>query len=91
MNIYSIFAQPNKDEGVVTAPLKAALIASNKYPYCLSSKTVNSSVIIDSGASVCISPNRFSSHTRTVKQKSKIYHPQTKLLVKASSVGSFKM
>jgi hypothetical protein len=58
MDIYSIFSQPNKDEGCVTIPLKAALISSIKYPYCLSSKTVNSSVIIDSGASVCISPNR---------------------------------
>jgi hypothetical protein len=57
MDSYSIFAHPNKDEGVVTAPLKAALISSFEYPYCLSSKTVNSSVIIDSGASVCISPN----------------------------------
>jgi hypothetical protein len=57
IDIYSIFAHPIKDEGVVTVPLKAALISSFEYPYCLSSKTVNSSVIIDSGASVCISPN----------------------------------
>jgi hypothetical protein len=58
MDIYSIFSHPNKDEGVVTVPLKVALISSFKYPYCLFSKTVNSSVIIDSGASVCISPNQ---------------------------------
>jgi hypothetical protein len=58
MEIYSIFAYSNEDEGVVTVPLKAALISSSKYPYCLSSKNVNSSVIIDFGASVCISPNR---------------------------------
>jgi hypothetical protein len=58
MDIYSIFAHPNKDEGVVTVPLKAALISSFEYPYCLSSKIDNSSVIIDSGASVCISPNQ---------------------------------
>jgi hypothetical protein len=57
MDISSIFAHPNKDEGDITVPLKAALISSFKYPYCLSSKTVNSGVIIDSGASVCISPN----------------------------------
>jgi hypothetical protein len=58
MDIYSIFAQPNKDKGVVTVPLKLALFSSIESPYCLSIKTVNSSVIIDSGASVCISPHR---------------------------------
>jgi hypothetical protein len=58
MDIYRIFAQPNKDEGVVTVPLKAALISSIEYPYCLSSKTVNLSVIVDSGASVCIATNQ---------------------------------
>jgi hypothetical protein len=58
MDIYSIFAKPHKDKGVVTVPLKAALISSIEYPYCLSSKTVDSSVIIDSGASFCISQHR---------------------------------
>ena len=33
MDIYSMFAHPNKDEGVVTVSLEVALISSFKYPY----------------------------------------------------------
>jgi hypothetical protein len=42
----------------VTVPLQAALISSIEYPYCLSSTTIRSSIIIDSGVSVCISLHR---------------------------------
>jgi hypothetical protein len=52
------FAQPSSTDNVVTVPLNRALVSSIEHPYCLSSKAVFSSVIIDSGASVCISPHR---------------------------------
>ena len=45
-------------EGVITVPLtKRANISSVKYPFCFSSRANEGNVIIDSGASVCISPH----------------------------------
>jgi hypothetical protein len=45
-------------EGIIAVPLKQAIISSIAYPYCFSSKANEGNVIIDSGASVCISPHR---------------------------------
>ncbi len=46
-------------EGVITLPLtKQANISSVKYPFCFSSPANEGDVIIDSGASVCISSHR---------------------------------
>jgi hypothetical protein len=45
-------------EGIITVPLKRANISSIAYPYCFSSQANEGNVIIDSGASVCISPHR---------------------------------
>jgi hypothetical protein len=58
MDSYNIISEPTDDEGCITVPLQAALISSIEYPYCLSSTTVCSSIIVDSGASVCIFPHR---------------------------------
>jgi len=38
--------------------LKCALISSTEYPQCFSSSTVASKVIVDTGASVWISPHK---------------------------------
>ncbi len=38
--------------------LKCALISSTEYPHCFSSSTVASKVIVDTGASVWISPHK---------------------------------
>jgi hypothetical protein len=46
---------PNK-EGIVSKRFKKILISSIDSPHCFSNTAVRSSVIIDSGASVCISP-----------------------------------
>jgi hypothetical protein len=53
-----IFAQPSSTNNVVTVPLNPALVSSIEHPYCLLSKAVLSSIIIDSSASVCISLHR---------------------------------
>jgi hypothetical protein len=45
-------------EGIIIVPLKQANISSIAYPYCFSSQANEGNVIIDSGASVCISPHR---------------------------------
>ncbi len=46
-------------EGVITVPLtKRANMSSVKYPFCFSSRANEGNIIIDSGASVCISPHR---------------------------------
>ncbi len=46
-------------EGAITVPLtKQANISSVKYPFCYSSRANEGNVIIDLGASVCISPHR---------------------------------
>jgi hypothetical protein len=58
MDSYNIILQTDNQEDSVTVPLQAALISSIKYPYCLSSTTILSSIIIDSGASVCIFPHK---------------------------------
>ena len=55
---YNIISQTDNQEGSVTIPLQAALISSIKYPYCLLSTTIPSSIIIDSDTSVCISPHK---------------------------------
>jgi hypothetical protein len=55
---YNITSQTDNQEGSVTVPLQAALILSIQYPYCLSSTTIRSSILMDSGASVCISPHK---------------------------------
>jgi hypothetical protein len=52
------FAQPSSTDNVITVPLNQALVSSIKHLYFLSSKAVLSSVFIDSGASVCISPHQ---------------------------------
>ncbi len=57
LKIFLIFLPiKNHTEGFVTVPLQAALILSLKDHYCLSSKILRSSIIIDSSALVCISP-----------------------------------
>jgi hypothetical protein len=58
MDSYNIISKPTDNEGSITVPLQAALISSIKYPYCLSSMTIHSSIIVDSVASVCISLHR---------------------------------
>ena len=45
------------EEGIVSKPFKKILISSIDSPHCFSNTAVSSSVIIDSGASVCISPH----------------------------------
>jgi hypothetical protein len=42
----------------VTIPLHRTMVSTIDIPFCLSSKIVASNVIIDTGASVCISPHR---------------------------------
>jgi hypothetical protein len=44
-------------EGIITVPLKQANISSITYPYCFFSQANEGNVIIDSEASVCISPH----------------------------------
>jgi hypothetical protein len=45
-------------EGIVSKRFKKILISSINFPHCFSNTAISSSVIIDSGASVCISPHR---------------------------------
>jgi hypothetical protein len=46
-------------EGIITVPFtKRANISSVEYPFCFSSQANEGNVIIDLGASVCISPHR---------------------------------
>ena len=49
---------PTTDLGVITIPLQRTLISPINAPHCLSSKFTESTVIIDMGASICISPHR---------------------------------
>jgi hypothetical protein len=51
-------SQSSSMDNVVTVSLNGALVSSIKHPYFLTSKAVLSSIIIDSGASVCISPHQ---------------------------------
>jgi hypothetical protein len=46
------------EEGIVSKRFKKILISSIGSPHCFSNTAVRSSVIIDSGASVCISPHQ---------------------------------
>ena len=55
METCQLFLQAPQHKGVVTVPLQTIVISSIKVPSCLSSTVISSSVIIDSGASVCIS------------------------------------
>jgi hypothetical protein len=53
------FSEPSHLHGIVTVPLQhQVLISRFKDPPCFSSKLIGSSLIIDSGASVCISPHK---------------------------------
>jgi hypothetical protein len=45
------------EEGIVSKRFKKILISSINSPHCFSNTAISSSVIIDSGASVCISPH----------------------------------
>jgi hypothetical protein len=57
--VYQIFDPTRENEGVVTVPInKQAFISSLEDPYCLSGQSVQTGVIIDSGASVCITPHQ---------------------------------
>jgi hypothetical protein len=58
MDAYRVFEPAEANEGVVTVPLTKALISSVEDPYCLSGRSMQTGVIIDSGASVCITPHR---------------------------------
>jgi hypothetical protein len=49
---------PKQKRGRVHVDLKCALISSTEYPHCFSSSTVASEVILDTGASVWISPHK---------------------------------
>jgi len=57
VDIYRLFSPSHNEEGVIQVPINKALISSIEDPYCLSSQFVQAGVIIDSGASVCISPH----------------------------------
>jgi hypothetical protein len=53
MEVYQIFEPTQENEGVVTVPInKHTFISSVEDPYCLSGQSVQTSIIIDSGASV---------------------------------------
>ena len=59
MEVYQIFESTRANEGVVTVPInKQTFISSLEDPYCLSGRSVQTGIIIDSGASVCITPHR---------------------------------
>ena len=58
MEVYQIFESTRANEGVVTVPInKQTFISSLEDPYCLSGRSVQTGIIIDSGASVCITPH----------------------------------
>jgi hypothetical protein len=53
------FSEPSHLHGIVTVPLQhQVLISRFEDPHYFSSKLIGSSLIIDSGASVCISPHK---------------------------------
>lgn len=59
MDAYQLFlASSSTNDGVITVPINRTFISSLEDPQCLSSRSVQTGVIIDSGASVCISPHR---------------------------------
>ncbi len=59
MEVYQIFDPTLENEGVVTVSInKQAFISSVEDPYCLCDQSVQTGIIIDSGASVCITPHR---------------------------------
>ncbi len=57
MDAYHIFEPAEENEGVVTVPITKALISSVEDLYCLSGRLVQTGVIIDLGALVCITPH----------------------------------
>ena len=58
MDVYQMFEPTRENEALVTVPInKHAFISSVENPYRLSGQSVQTSVIIDSGASVCITPH----------------------------------
>jgi len=56
MNV--VLMVPKSKRGRVNVDLRRALISSREYPLCFSNSKVESEVIVDTGASVWISPNR---------------------------------
>ncbi len=55
---FDFVTPPTTDLGIITIPLQCTLISTKDAPHCLSSKLTESTVIIDTGASVCISPHQ---------------------------------
>jgi hypothetical protein len=55
---FDFVTPPITDSGGITIPLQCTLISTIDAPHCLSSKFTESTVIIDMGASVCISPHQ---------------------------------
>ncbi len=49
---------PTTDSGVITIPLQRTLISTIDTPHCLSSKFTESTVIINTSASICISSHQ---------------------------------
>jgi hypothetical protein len=59
MEFAQFFSEPSHVHGVVTVPLQhQVLISRFEDPCCFSSKLIASSLIIDSGTSVCLSPHK---------------------------------
>jgi hypothetical protein len=59
MEFTQFFSEPSHLHGIVTLPLQhQVLISRFEDPHCFPSKLIGSSLIIDSGASVCISPHK---------------------------------
>jgi hypothetical protein len=59
MEFTQFFSEPSNLHGIVTVPLQhLVLISRFENPCCFSSKLIGSSLIIDSGASVCISSHK---------------------------------
>jgi hypothetical protein len=57
MELQQVISRIPIKEGIVSKRFKKILISSINSPHCLSNTAIRSSIIIDSGASVCISPH----------------------------------
>ncbi len=57
MELQQVISRVPIKEGIVSKRFKKYIISSIDSPHCLSNTAVRSSIIIDSGASVCISPH----------------------------------
>jgi hypothetical protein len=55
---FDFVTTPTTNSGVITVPLQRTLISTIDAHHCLSSKFTESTVIIDTGVSVCISPHQ---------------------------------